>query len=91
LEDRERATSNNAAGMSQARFKRAFGAILRECRLEKGLTQETLGFESGLSRNYVSLVELGQRSPTLDTVEVLAQALGVSASTLIARAERRTK
>ena len=74
--------------MAVRRLKRAFGTVVRECRQEKGLSQEELAFEAGLTRNFISLVELGQRSPTLDTIEVLAQALGISASTLIARAER---
>lgn len=77
--------------MAGRRLKHAFGKVVRECRLEKGLTQEQLGFESGLTRNFVSLVELGQRSPTLDTVETVARALGVSASALVTRAERKLR
>jgi len=77
--------------MAVRRLKHAFGAVIRECRREKGLSQEQLGFESGLTRNFISLVELGQRSPSLDTVEALAQALSISASALIARAERKRR
>jgi transcriptional regulator with XRE-family HTH domain len=75
--------------MAGLRLKYAFGQALREVRMEKGWTQEQLGFESDLTRNFVSLVELGQRSPTLDTVEQVARALGVSASSLLIRAEQK--
>ena len=58
---------------------------------ERALSQEQLGFEAGLTRNYISLIELGQRSPTLGSLERLAGALGVSASALIVRAERKLR
>jgi len=90
LEDHSRATPNNPL-MALRRLKQAFGVVVRECRREKKLSQEQLGFEAGLTRNFISLVELGQRSPSLDTVEALAQALGISASALIARAERKQR
>ena len=77
--------------MAVRRLKHAFGTVVRECRRERKLSQEQLGFEAGLTRNFISLVELGQRSPTLDTIEALAQALGISASALIARAERKQR
>ena len=57
---------------------KAFGKILRSLRRGRGYTQETLAFESGLDRTYVSLLELGSRSPTLDTIMTLCGALDVS-------------
>ncbi len=65
----------------------AFGRVLRQLRLDAGLTQETLGFEADLRRTYVSILELGQQQPTLTTVLKLAKGLGVSASDLIAMVE----
>lgn len=56
---------------------RAFGAVLARLRRRCGWSQETLGFEAGLTRAYVSLLERGQRSPTLDTMMVLCAALDV--------------
>lgn len=44
----------------------AFGQIVRELRVEAGLSQERLSFLSKLSRNYVGQVERGENSPTLD-------------------------
>lgn len=59
---------------------KAFGKILRSLRKDREYTQETLAFESGLDRTYVSLLELGSRSPTLDTIMTLCGALNVTLS-----------
>lgn len=32
------------------------------------MTQEQLGLEAGLERNFISLLELGQRQPTLTSL-----------------------
>jgi len=57
---------------------KAFGCALRELRIERNKTQETLGFDAGLDRTYISMLELGQSSPTLDTIMMLCRALGIS-------------
>lgn len=57
---------------------KAFGKALREMRKARKMTQEALAFECGLDRTYISLLELGSKSPTLDTVAVLCKALGTS-------------
>lgn len=66
----------------------AFGVVLRRLRLEAGLTQENLGFEAGLRRTYVSVLELGNQQPSLTTILKLADALGRSASEVLALVER---
>lgn len=66
---------------------RAFGAAVRERREELDLSQEELGFRSGLDRTYVSGIERGVRNPTLKIVGRLAKALGTRASKLLAAAE----
>jgi transcriptional regulator with XRE-family HTH domain len=67
----------------------AFGKVLREIRLEHSLSQEDLGFESGYHRTYISLLERGRKSPSLNTVFQLAAALGVSPSEIVKRTEAR--
>ena len=42
-----------------------FGKKLRGIRISKNLTQQQLAFEAGLNKNYVSMLEIGQNSPTL--------------------------
>lgn len=61
----------------------AFGIVLRQIRLEAGLTQEQLGFEADLRRTYVSILELGQQQPSLSTILKLAAALKLPANELI--------
>jgi transcriptional regulator with XRE-family HTH domain len=62
-----------------------FGRLLRAHREGKGYSQEELGMEAGLTRNYISLLELGQRSPTLRTIVKLAKCFGISVGELIAQ------
>ena len=55
-----------------------FGNRLREIRERSGLSQQALAKRAKISSATVSRIELGQSSPTLDTVEALADALGLS-------------
>jgi transcriptional regulator with XRE-family HTH domain len=66
------------------KHNKAFGNTLQNLRHEKMWSQEYLGFESDLSRAYISLLERGLRSPTLDTIMVLCDALEVSLVDLMA-------
>jgi transcriptional regulator with XRE-family HTH domain len=61
----------------------AFGRNLRRLRNEKGLSQEALEFDSGLSKNVVGNLERGEANPTLTTIKALAKALGVSPKELV--------
>ena len=65
----------------------AFGRVLRELRINAGLTQEQLGLEADLRRTFVSLLELGQQQPTLSTILKLAEALKCPAHEIIAKVE----
>lgn len=65
-----------------------FGAALRQFRLEAGLTQEALGFEAHLQRNYISKLELGEYQPTLTTLYKLADALSITPCRLLEITDR---
>lgn len=60
----------------------AFGRVLAEKRKEIGLSQEKLGFEAEMDRSFISLLERGMRSPTLDTLIRLGKVLDVSLTQL---------
>jgi transcriptional regulator with XRE-family HTH domain len=66
----------------------AFGQVLRKHRLGAGLSQEQLGLESGVQRNFISLIETGQNQPTITTIFKLATALNLKPSKLIFEAEK---
>ena len=65
----------------------AFGRVLRQARVTAGMSQEQLGLEAGVQRNFISLIELGQNQPTVTTVFKLAKALNISASSLVVATE----
>lgn len=68
---------------------RAFGEEVRARRAARDLSQEKLAEKAGLHRNFIGLVERGQRNPTLLTMAAIAAALKTAASELLAAAERR--
>jgi transcriptional regulator with XRE-family HTH domain len=63
------------------------GQAIRDLRVERNISQERLGLDSGVHRNYIGGIERGERQPTITTIAILAQALGVRPAELIARAE----
>lgn len=69
----------------------AFGQVLRELRKGHGLSQEALALESGVERNYVSLLELGRNSASVKMIFKLAPALGISVAEFMAMVEARAK
>ena len=69
----------------------AFGQVLRELRKERGFSQEALAAEAGVARNYVSLLERGCNSVSIGVLFQFSGTLGVSASELIRRTERKLK
>lgn len=62
---------------------KAFGLAIRKLRITKGLTQEELGFESELTRAYISSIELDQKLPSITTIAKLAKAFNLSLSELM--------
>jgi transcriptional regulator with XRE-family HTH domain len=66
---------------------RAFGRALAAIRAERGLTQESLGFNSDYHPKYISLLERGLYSPSLTAIVRLSGALHMAPSELIRRME----
>lgn len=59
-----------------------FRSNIRYYRYLKNYSQEKLGEMSGLSTHYISDVEKGKYSPTIPTIERIAEALEVPANVL---------
>ena len=53
-------------------------ALLRRLREERGMTQEQLAFDAGITSSALSRIERGLNSPGWMTVRRLANALNVS-------------
>ena len=70
-------------------LRQAFGEVIRELRQDRNLSQEELSFSCGRHRTYVSLLERGRNTPTIETVWRIAEALEVSAVDLIAAVQER--
>ncbi len=56
-----------------------FGVNVRKYRNQKGYSQEKLAEITGLHRTYISAVERGVRSISLDNIEKIALALEIAA------------
>jgi len=61
-----------------AEIVRRFAQRLRELRLARGMTQETLARRAAVTVPYEGKLERGGAAPGIDLVERLASALGVS-------------
>jgi transcriptional regulator with XRE-family HTH domain len=64
------------------------GEALRRSRKAAGISQEELAFEAKIDRTYVSQLENGHKSPTVDVLFRICPVLGMAASELIAQVER---
>lgn len=68
-------------------IKVAFGTVLRNHRLQQNISQEKLAELASLDRTYISQMERGIKSPSIQTLLALAQALHVKANILISELE----
>jgi transcriptional regulator with XRE-family HTH domain len=66
----------------------AFGKTLRKYRIKKDLTQEELGLDAGLRRTFISSLELGQKQPSLMTIQKLCLVLDISMSKFLQAVEK---
>lgn len=64
-------------------IRSAFGELVHKNRHNLGISQEELGFRSGLHRTYVGSVERGKCNLSLENIYVFAKPLKCSANDLI--------
>jgi transcriptional regulator with XRE-family HTH domain len=69
-------------------LQQKFGDIIRRRRKEIGLGQEAYADKAGLHRTHVSLIERGQRMPSLLVIKKLAAGLETSMASLMEELER---
>lgn len=68
---------------SKTQILNALGNLVRQHRVNLGLSQEELGFRANLDRTYISGVERGVRNPSLTALVSLASGLGLTVSNLL--------
>jgi transcriptional regulator with XRE-family HTH domain len=56
---------------------------LKRLRADRQMSQADLAKASGVSREYIARLELGQQDPTLGTMQKLAKALKVTVGALV--------
>lgn len=64
-------------------FQTAFGEVVREQRLAKGLSLRTLSSNGYLALGYLSEVERGHKCPSSAIIEAIANGLSVEAYELL--------
>ncbi|WP_240414981.1 helix-turn-helix domain-containing protein [Paenibacillus periandrae] len=65
-----------------------FAKMLTHHREAAGLTMNQLSVKSGVSQPYIGEIEKGKKKPTIDTIERLCAALGVTLSHFFSDPER---
>jgi transcriptional regulator with XRE-family HTH domain len=60
-----------------------FGLRVRQLRMERGLSQEQLGYDCGLHRTYVGQIERAEKNITLRNIAKIAKHLEVNIAELM--------
>jgi transcriptional regulator with XRE-family HTH domain len=74
---------------AKAGILKLLGAEIRARRSACALSQESLAAKAGLHRNFIGMIERGERNVTLLSLEAIADVLRVSLGELLSQAERR--
>ena len=69
--------------MTSININEKLGIKIRFLRIKMKLSQEQFAELAGLSKNSVGMIERGQMSPTLDTLEKIANALNIELKELV--------
>lgn len=70
-------------------LKAAIGGVLRAKRDKLSISQEEVAERAGVDRTYVSILERGLKSPTVETLEKICAALGTLPERVLEEARRR--
>ena len=69
-------------------LEQAFGQILRKLREEMGIKQVEASADTGYSQRTIGMIERGEKSPTLRTMENFATFYSIPLETLIIQAKK---
>lgn len=63
------------------------GKVIKEKRIQKGMTQELLSGFAGIARTHLTMIENGTKQPNFETIWKIALALDIKPSQLVAEIE----
>ena len=67
-----------------------FSERLKQLRAQRGLTQDTLSKQSGLTKSSIAMYETGKRKPKIEVLELLADFFNVDLDYLVGKSDRTT-
>lgn len=70
---------------------KVIGKIIREKRIQKGMTQDLLSGFAGIARTHLTMIENGTKRPNFETIWKIALALDMKPSELVAEIEANIK
>lgn len=70
-------------------LKAAIGIVLRAKREKLAISQEEVAERAGVDRTYVSILERGLKSPTVETLEKICRALGTLPERVLEEARKK--
>lgn len=76
------------ASVGREQLRRAFADTVRIVRMRRGISQEKLALEAGVSRSYMGTMEREQNTPTIESIYKLLPVLGISFVEFAAEFER---
>ncbi len=72
-----------------ATIQKAFGEALKQCRMDRGVSQEKYALQIGMDRTYYASVEAGKRNISIQNIQKIADGFNISLSELFAEVEKR--
>jgi transcriptional regulator with XRE-family HTH domain len=65
------------------RISKKIGLKIKLLRNKIGISQEELGFRADISKTQIGLIERGESSPTIDTLDQISKALDIPLTELV--------
>ena len=65
------------------KISKKIGLKIKLLRNKIDISQEELGFRSGVSKQQIGLIERGESSPTIDTLDQISKALDIPLTELV--------
>jgi transcriptional regulator with XRE-family HTH domain len=70
--------SQKVCDVQTSQLSKQLGACIRDLRQQTGLSQVEFGERCGFYQTYLSRIENGRANPTINAIEVIANALGMT-------------